>query len=301
MNRTITLLLLAILLTPAAARAQEGPVLSTMQIDLLPEYDNPHMLVIYKATLAPEVALPLELTLRMPAAVEKPHAVAVGPSLESVGDTNYTLTASGEWLLVSFMATMPVIQFEYYDPGLQKDGPTRHFEYRWPGDYAVSSLTLQVQQPRDATGMRLIPSIGSGAPRPDGLVYYSAELGSLAAGEPFTISLEYQKPTDTLSAEQMQVQPSAPLTPETTGRPDLRQALPWIVALAGLLLIAGGGWWYWQTGREEPAVQTRRRRSPRRIEAEATPKEGVYCHQCGKRASAGDRFCRSCGTRLRLE
>jgi hypothetical protein len=300
-KRTITLLLLVFLLLPVTARAQEGPVFSTMQVDLWPEYDHPHMLVIYKATLGPEVALPVELTLRMPAAAEKPHAVAVGPSLESVGDINYTLAANGEWLLVSFIATMPVIQFEYYDPGLQKNGPARQFVYRWPGDYAVSSLTVQVQQPLDATDMHIVPSIGAGAPLPDGLVYYSAEVGSLAAGTPFIINLDYQKPTDTLSAERIQVQPSAPLTPETTGRPDLQRVLPWMVALASLLLIAGGGWWYWQAGREEPAVQTRRRRAPRSMEAEMTPTEGVYCHQCGKRASAGDRFCRSCGTRLRPE
>ena len=25
----------------------------------------------------------------------------------------------------------------------------------------------------------------------------------------------------------------------------------------------------------------------------------IFCHRCGKRAASGDRFCRSCGTKLR--
>ncbi len=31
------------------------------------------------------------------------------------------------------------VQIEYYDPGLQKNADQRHFEYTWPGDYAVDA------------------------------------------------------------------------------------------------------------------------------------------------------------------
>jgi len=30
------------------------------------------------------------------------------------------------------------------------------------------------------------------------------------------------------------------------------------------------------------------------------PQNLVYCHQCGKRATPGDQFCRVCGVELRL-
>lgn len=76
----------------------------------------------------------------------------------------------------------------------------------------------------------------------------------------------------------------------------------WLLVFLGLVLIGGGGYWYWRSGQQEsPAKARRRRRAPRQETAAAFTQEAIYCHQCGKRAGAGDRFCRSCGSRLRTE
>jgi hypothetical protein len=153
--------------------------------------------------------------------------------------------------------------------------------------------------------MRISPSLGNGSQGEDGLIYYHADLGSLEAGETFTITVDYQKDTDTLSADDLEIQPSAPITAETPGRVNTRALLPWILGLAGLLLIAGGGWWYWRSSREAAPSKGRRRRISGTAGVDVRPEKGpqgeVYCHQCGKRASPGDRFCRSCGARLRIE
>jgi hypothetical protein len=95
--------------------------------------------------------------------------------------------------------------------------------------------------------------------------------------------------------------------------------------LIGIVLIAGGGYWYWQSGRskEAPALLRRqwRREGEDRDEKPAengtgedsgnssfggvnhtsTQENIVYCQQCGNRAGPGDRFCRLCGVRLRIE
>ena len=303
LRRLISLIFIAVLLRPVTTSAQEQISLSQLQIDLWPEFDQPSMLVIYKATLPSAVSLPVDLTFRIPLASGSPSAVAVQQVDGKLYTVDYQRQVSGNWVLVTFTATTPQVQMEYYDPSLTKQGTQRHFEYKWPGDYAVDKMTVQVQQPLGATNMVLSPNMGSGTTSSDELVYYKTEIGSVAAGNTFTINVDYEKQSEELTSGTMQVQPSGPINADTPGRLDLRKAVPWALGFLGLILIAGGGWWYWQSGREEETkIQKHRRRKaePSGVQ-EITTENAVYCHQCGKRAEPGDRFCRSCGTRLRTE
>lgn len=298
----IILLAALVCLMPGAVSAQEGLKLSSLEVDLRPEYDRPDVLVIYRATLSQAASLPVDLTFRIPAAAGAPHAVAMRQADDRLLNAVYDRQVSGEWSLITLTATTPEIQLEYYDPGLQKQGATRHYQYQWSGEYAVDSLVVQVQQPVESSEMLISPSLGSGLKGADGLLYYTAQVGSLTKGQAFTITLDYQKASDTLSAETLPVQPSQPLTPDRAGNIWLAGALPWLIGLAGLALIVGGGWWYWHSGREVSQTGKRKRRRPSGREAgQVINAEGVYCQQCGKRAAQGDRFCRSCGERLRVE
>lgn len=309
MDKVISILMLfSFLFLPAQAhaQAQTPATIDALKVELWPEYDQPSMLVIYRFTLSGDTPLPAQLKIRIPTAAGEPYVLAVGPSLEQVGDTLYNRTVMGEWAEISFAATMPAVQLEYYDPGLEKLGSGRSFVYHWPGDYPVTSMVMEVQQPVGATDMRIMPSLGSGEARADGMVYYTSQLGSLDASQNFSISLEYEKSTDELSVTRLPVQPSQPLTPETSGRVQVEKILPWALGTLGLVMLGGGGFWYWQTMRQEDRASTKSRsRGRRRVQQPSLPEEeessplSVYCHQCGKRAAAGDRFCRSCGTRLR--
>lgn len=302
-------LLIAILLVPLHGYAQSPVTIESLKIELWPEYDQPSMLVIYRFTLSPDTSLPAQLNIRIPTAAGEPFALAAGPTLDQVGDAPYSRTVMGEWAEISFAATMPAVQFEYYDPGLVKVNTGRSFEYRWPGDYQVQSLVVEVQHPVGATDMRISPSLGSGEARGDGLVYYTSQVGSLDVSQSFSITLEYQKANDNLSVSSLLVQPSQPLSSDTSGRVQIENLLPWALGLLGLLLIGGGGFWYWQSTQQGTRSQSKSRaRGKRRVppqvledeEDENSSEMSVYCHQCGKRAATGDRFCRSCGTRLRL-
>ena len=307
MDKAISILMLLLFLFfPTQVQAQTPATIEALKVELWPEYDQPSMLVIYRFTLSADTPLPAQLKIRIPTAVGEPYALAVGPSLEQVGDTLYNRTVMGEWAEISFAATMPAVQLEYYDPGLEKLGSERSFEFRWPGDYPVTTMVVEVQQPVGATDMRIMPRLGSGEARADGMVYYTSQVGSLDASQSFSINLEYQKATDELSVTRLPVQPSQPLTPETSGRVQVEKILPWALGILGLVMLGGGGFWYWQTSRQEDQARSKSRsRGRRRIQPPPLPEEdessqlSVYCHQCGKRAAAGDRFCRSCGTRLR--
>ena len=127
-------------------------------------------------------------------------------------------------------------------------------------------------------------------------MYYTATIGSLSFGQPLVIELEYQKDDDELSINNLEVGPTAPI--EGT-QSMLLTALPWVLGILGVALIVGGIYWYWQSGRQRPAIKQRSRHKSESAK-EIQPSEGyIYCHQCGKRALTGDRFCRVCGTQLR--
>jgi hypothetical protein len=286
-------------------RAQTPATLSNLEVDLWPEYDRPGVLVIYRITLPSGVSLPTDLTLRIPAAAGEPNAIASKQPDGSLLNAAYDRVVNGEWADITLTATMPEIQVEYYDPGITRDGNKRTFAYRWLGDYNVQSFQVQVQQPKDATNLSTSPALGAGVTRDDGLVYYTSNIGQLPAGQAFDITVNYDKASDDLTAANMQVQPSAPVADTAMGwRSQIQAALPWGLLVFGIVLLVGGGVWYWQSGkRKEQSKSPRRRRRSTTATSEPAPAGGqtIYCHSCGKRAGPNDRFCRTCGTKLRLE
>jgi hypothetical protein len=284
--------------------AQNEVKLNSIEVDLWPEYDRPTVLVIYRITLPATTSLPVDLSFRIPATAGEPSAVAVR-QMTAEGETGlftipYERQVVGDWGVISLTATLPELQLEYYDPGLVKDGETRQFEYNWPGDYAVDVLKMQVQQPLGADEMSISPSSGQGVTGSDGLVYFNKEVGALLAGQTFSLKINYKKSSDDLTAANLQVQPSAPVT-ITSERNNLLAILPWTLGALGVILIVGGVVWYLRSGKGKEEEPSRRRHRPASSKEPEATESHIYCHQCGKRAGPGDRFCRMCGAKLRIE
>jgi len=298
----LPLLLILSLLLPFRVHAQDPISFSTLTIQIWPEFDKPSVLVIYSITLSSTTTFPATLSVRIPTTAGEPYAVA---EIQADGkyNINYTRQVDGEWATINFTTTASDVQLEYYDPSLTKDGNARHFQYVWPGDYAIAQLTIQVQEPSGATNMVISPSLGAGTTGSDNLTYYTQDIGAISASQNIQITIDYQKSSDTLSAETLPVEPSAPIPQSSATDLNISSLLPWILGILGAGLIIGGILWFWQSGRQRPAPQARRKRSKagsndpeiNSISAEAE----VYCSQCGKRALPGDQFCRSCGSPIR--
>lgn len=296
------LLLFISICIPVSVAAQEAPTIDNLEIDLWPEYDRPEMLVIYRIELSSQVSPPLELSFRIPTAAGEPNAVAVRDPSGALLTAPYERSVEGEWAVITLTATMPGIQLEYYDPQIQISNTQRNFQYTWPGDYAVGSLSIQLQQPSDASQVKTNPAAASVTPGSDGLSYHAIELGALPAGGSTEVSVEYIKTSDALSIENLPVQPFSPISSDITGGTNISGILPWGLGILGISLLSGGIYWYWRMGREQPKPKSpgRGRRStgkPR--QSSPADQDATYCHQCGKRAASSDRFCRSCGTKLR--
>jgi len=308
-QRAIFLLLFFLLLIPAGMVKADNPItFDTVEIDLWPEYDQPTMLVIYHIFISPGTTLPVTMTLHIPARVGDPAHVATRGADGILYNTPFKRTVAGDWSAVTVTATTLEVQFEYYDPALIKNGANRSFSYEWQGEDDVNSLAIQVQQPVGATNMQITPSLGLGTAGNSGIVFYNSTVGTVKAGTKFSVSLQYQKNNDALTASNLQVQPSAPISAQTPGR---ALSLYTVVSLAlgglGALLLVGGGIWYWRSSRSPGPTRKRHTLRPQKLPVQAsTPVEtpaadGVYCHQCGNRAREGDVFCRLCGTKLRKE
>lgn len=302
-KRIIAIFIFLVLLFPLNALAQDEPPLAAVSIDLWPEFDRPATLVIYHITLSPQVSLPYQMSVRIPAASGAPHAVAVQQPGGELMSAPFEQEPEGDWNRVVFQATTPEIQLEYYDPNLVIDGNLRKFQYTWPGDYAVDAFSIEVQRPIGASAVQIKPGMVSARQGTDGLTYYQMNVGPLSKGQAFEISVEYQKETDELSFSNLTVAPSASLDGSNSGKASMSEILPWILGLLGVAFIIGGGVWYWQSGRRKGETKKEPRNrgnSKPQALSENGEERNIYCHQCGKRASPGDRFCRACGTHLRI-
>ena len=297
------LIILAVLL-PSRVHAQNPLVLKSLQIGIWPEFDRPGVLVIYRVTLSNTTTLPVSVSLRIPINAGEPNAVAARQVDGSLYNIDNTRQVTGQWAIINFSATTADFQLEYYDPGLTINGNSRHFAYTWPGDYAVTQLSIQVQQPYGATNLQISPSLGTGAVGSDTLTYYTQDIGAVEAGQNFQISLDYQKSSDVLTAQNLPVTPSAQIPQTTTADLNLKSWLPWVLGIVGAGLIVGGVIWFWQSGRQNSAPKAKRTRSRSRSlqsEMNTTDDEAaIYCSQCGNRAQPGDQFCRSCGSPIRI-
>lgn len=308
LRTTLLIILLSLFLMVIPASAQTPVTFQALEVDLWPEYDQLSMLVIYRIRLSSDVSLPVDLTIRIPTSAGDPSAVAVRQADGALLNTTYTRQVTGEWSNVTVTATLPEIQIEYYDPELTTGDDLRQYTYTWNGEYPVEDFVIQVQKPFSAVNLQVIPEgMGQTGQGSDGLTYFTADVEEVPQGTPVEFTISYIKETNDLTVEHLNVESTGPINQEPRTQINLVQTLPWILGTVGVMLIAGGLIWSIIINRR-PAQETiarRRRRaashSDPTVVAETGDSLAIYCHQCGKRANPGDRFCRACGSRLRVE
>jgi hypothetical protein len=241
------LLSIACIFPVGVVKADNTITLDMVEIDIWPEYNQPSVLVIIHIFLSPTTPLPATLKFHLPSRVGDPFQVAMREADGELQDLQYSRGIEENLSVITIVASNPEIQIEYYDPSLSRLGSVRSFTYEWQGDYDVTSLSFEVQQPLTATHMQIMPPFGAGLQGEDGITYYDSTIGTIKQGYDFTVFLKYQKDNDLLTISALQVKPSSPITSKTPGRaPSLNKVLIWIASSLVLLLLIGGGVWYWR-------------------------------------------------------
>ena len=298
--RPILLLLLLLLAAQPVAAQTEVNQLDTLTVELWPDYDRPAMLVILTGTLPESTALPATVAIPLPPEAEI-NAVARFNEVDVlVTDVEWAATDDGMTL------TTPARSFhvEYYSPYVSSDNEVT-YGFVWTSDQAIGSMATVVQQPVAATDIPIVPAPSGSMTRADGLLYHQIDPRPVAAGEPFTVDVTYTFDVPVLSAPS--VSPAATAQPAATAAAAegglLGDLSPWWLLLipAALALLVGA----WALGRRKGGGRARKPRPnrPARPGVAARPSSGEgaarFCHQCGQPATAGDVFCRKCGTKLK--
>ncbi len=275
-----------------AVTPQSGVVFTTLGIDLWPEYDRPGVLVIYRASIAPGVALPAQVTFRIPAAAGQPTAVAERQTDGQLITLPFERRVEGDTAFIELTANRPVVQMEYYDPALEREGALRSFTFTWSSDHDVGALSVSAQQPDLAQNLTTTPPATTQAPAVDGLMYHTISLGARKSGESVDVRLSYEKVSDQLSTETMPAAapiPSAPVAGPGGGTSDTQIVVIVMAALMVVAIIAGAG-----------VLRSRRRLSRTGgLAPGAAASASRFCTQCGEAGGPGDRFCHLCGASLR--
>jgi len=261
------------------------------------------MLVINEFAVSQDTPLPASVTMRFPKGGNL-IAVAVKTSGEWFNSEFEGPVEQGDWQTITLnVQSYDPHRIEYYQP-LKREDNRRAFTYQWLGDYNVKQLNLNLLVPADSTDLVTSPLVSSTQISADNLhLTGSLSQSEMKMGRSFRFDLSYERASNTLTdpTQAGQVQPSEPIGPDTPGRVSVDR-LPWLIGGMGLALIAIALWVYWrstQSGEHPPARAASRRRRTRPMQGDNDRQ--IYCHECGTRAQPGDRFCRTCGSRLRTE
>ena len=291
-------LLLGLMVFPSPASAQGGTKLESINIELWSEFDQASMLVIDEFVVSQDTPLPAKVNMRFPKAG---NLIAV--ATESNGrlfNTDFEgPVEGGDWQTVTLtVQSYDPHRIEYYQP-LMREGNQRRFTYQRFGDYYVKQFDLNVLIPADSTNLVTTPPLSNTQISADNLhLVGRVSKSKMKMGQSFEFDLKYERRSDTLANPNQtdQVQPSEPIGPNTAGRVSVNR-LPWFIGGMGLALIIIALWAYWRST-QSSEQKPRRRRAPHIKEGKD---DQIYCHECGARAHPGDRFCRTCGSRLRVE
>jgi hypothetical protein len=296
MRRLMLILVLFIFLfVPVLVSAQGKVHYSLVGVDIWPEYDQPAVLVIYRLTLAPDTVLPTKLMVRIPSSA-RINAVAIMNSANRLVDAPYKNAVQGQWSEIELTATTLQAQVEFYVPLVRNDS-ARHIVFEWSSENPVDRLDANFLRPFGAESVFLSLSPTDTGPGQDGLTNYHVRANDLMAGQPFTLTIDYRRNTEDLSISSLPVQAASTPGLDTPGRVSMTGILPWVLAVIGVLLIVGGmiGFIIWQRGGQGTSTGRKQAMHPKE-----NKDDNIYCPECGKRAKAGDVFCRTCGTRLRI-
>ncbi|MEI7845016.1 MAG: zinc ribbon domain-containing protein [Chloroflexota bacterium] len=301
----VVLALILILSQSVPAYAQSTVIFDTFDISVWPEYDTPTVLVINKISLPQQASLPAEVTLRIPAGVGKIYTVAVGSTAATVSDSgvDYKFTPGTDFSQVTIKAAARFIQMEYYDPGLIKNASQRDYAFEWLGDYKVNNFRFELRQPLQSSNLTVEPALTNTVLDREGFQFSEYKMSGLEVGQKQVFKIKYQRETDSPSTSFLQVQPSTPLDQNISGQSTWTTYLPWGLGGLGLALLLIAGYIYWSSGKSSRATGASRKRHSTgqnsSVESSIDGNQQVHCAQCGKRAQAGDRFCRACGGRIR--
>ncbi len=266
--------------------AQEPSPYEKFDILILPEYEHPGVEVRVEGVVKPgQYPRYLELDVSPDtriALLNKP-----GPEGEPVSERIEAREEDG-WTYLPVDVSEDRFLLRYYFNPFDRESGERTFTYELTTNEVLPEIHISIQRPVAAQYFR--HSLAEAEEQVDefGLTYYQQHIHGLQPGASFSVAVEYDNPTQTLTLTELQSRMERKQAEggagqrAAGGRPlNLMTVLLVVALLAGCLFIAFRLW-------------DGRKAAPKEGPAKLA-KEKQVCINCGTPRRPGARFCARCG------
>jgi hypothetical protein len=321
--------LAGLLLGPLAPAAAQGPTpppftpppgivqpgVLQLRVQIMPEFDDPRVLIIVQGTLDAGAQLPASMTFRLPSDASINQMAVIDPAVGVPQLQTYDSKpdpAHPEWMLVTYTLTSSHFFYEYYYNPIV-GAPDKQIDFKFNSVQPVGALLLEAQQPRTASNFTMEPAAQATNVDQWGLTEHQLTGGALAANTDFTWKIRYTKTGSDTSVTREQGQGGNPSTggqPSTTGDTPAAAFNSWtlpIVLLAAGLVVAGVLGYFWpalragRRGARSAAKARRDVKSPGLTPPPQPATGGGFCYRCGKALVEEAEFCHACGAPVRRD
>lgn len=273
----------------------EAAVIDTLAVDIWPDFDRAAVLVLITGILPPDTTFPVAVTIPLPNAADLNAVARITVDNVMTDDIQYTLGLDS----VTFVTPDARFRIEYYLPYTATD-VQREFTFTWLADVTVNNIEVAVQQPVMATNMHTQPAaVSIGTDSTDGFTYYVLPATAVAAGQPYTVQVDYTLSEPVLSVNRLPLAPAASGA-AATGTPAANTGDNWplwLAALGGILIIVALVWQV-VSNRQQRQRRPQSQRPPK-LTPQRPPSAARFCHECGAALQTDDKFCRHCGTAVK--
>lgn len=278
---------------PGRAQTQPEVQLESVSLQLLPEFDQPSVYVIYEINLNEARPLPQELLIEVPADAKILNVLNFTPQGRPV-EMIYEESQIGFWKDLRISPSSYRIRVAFQDPNLVRQGNERLYELQWLSIYPVNALSVMVRRPLGASEIVGQPALSPLDDLLEGYQYYTAEFGPVPAGELFTLTISYTKDTGAFPA--LPVAPAVPIDDTAQGRtPSPVSVILWLLLASVTIMIIVTMYHLWVRA----SLADKRQRIVQGVGILNPEKQLYFCHECGMRTKLGDSYCSNCGTELR--
>lgn len=288
---------LLLFVLPKMAAAQEEPQIQQLRIQVMPEFDDPRVLVIVQGRMSG--TFPQSTTFLLPAGAQINQMATIDVTTGQTMPQEYTTlpdVTDPRWTRVTYELDGAHFFYEFYYNPLNNESD-KQFSYFFKSLLPVADLQVEVQEPLKASNFALAPAaVTTRVDGQFGFTYHQFQLGSLPAGQDVTIEVSYTKtdPAPSVSREQLMGVSSGiveGVSGEETAVSSSSLSFTVMAGLVGAAIIAIIGRFFW--------LRRHITSTPALAGIPYIPtNHASFCSQCGSALKAQAQFCHACGSQV---
>ncbi|HWR21516.1 MAG TPA: hypothetical protein VN444_06625 [Verrucomicrobiae bacterium] len=185
--------------TSGNAGTSQELTIGRMKVSVMPEYDDPSVLVIYDGRFADASRYPIKTSFLIP----KGSVISDACSLSHEGQhfcQLYKTANRGNYDEVSLILPYPNFYLSFHTPRLDTRVETKSIDYRVKANNAVRTLEVEIQQPLRSAAFKVVPPTGATTLQDNGSVslirgfnHVAYKLDGVAAHQEHGFLISYTK------------------------------------------------------------------------------------------------------------